>query len=508
MLWNKFNSNKNNKSRISNSLNENIDKIREIFKEDKTLVCRFLQKNNTKFCIVYINGLVKEDSITSDVISKILYSDFITNDNDLAEQLTKTILSSLSIELSSDFEYVINSILNGKSSLFIDGEGKSILIDARGFSTRSIDEPASETIVRGPREGFNESIITNLSLIRRRIPHPDLKFIFKEVGKYTKTNICIAYISSISSEGILQEVLKRLDAIEIDSILDSGYISELICDHPFSTFQTIGYTERPDVVCSKILEGRIAIIVDGSPFALTLPYLLIEAFQSNEDYYSSWLFASFNRLIRILGFFLSTTIPSLFIALSNYHQELLPTPLLLSIAAAREGVPFPTVIEAFGMIFVFEILREAGTRLPKPVGQAVSIVGVLVIGEAAVSARFISAPMVIITALTGITEFLIPQLTTSIIAYRFIILFFTAFLGFYGTMFGLFTMFIQLFSMKSFGVPYTLHAVSIDFQNIKDTAIRVPWWAMKLRPILIGAKNKVRNTSINPMKGKDNGEVS
>ncbi|CCC57936.1 spore germination protein [Caloramator australicus] len=493
-------------TKISPNIHDNLKTIKEIFKKDKTFVARCFEKNNKTLCLIYINGMVKEDIINRDIIARILDSKIERNKLSLLNYLERHILSTSHLEKSQDLEYAISSILMGKAVLFIDGELEVLIFNVKENNLRSIEEPSSETIVRGPREGFNESLITNLHLIRNRIPHPDLKFVFKEIGRYTKTPICIAYISSIASDKILQEVKKRLDEINIDGILDSGYIADLICDHPLCTFQTIGYTERPDVVCGKLLEGRIAIVVDGSPFVLTLPYLFLETFQSNEDYYTHWALASFNRILRLLGFFLSTTIPSLYVALANYHQELLPTPLLLSIAAAREGVPFPTIVEAFSMIIIFEVLREAGTRLPKPVGQAVSIVGVLVIGEAAVGARFVSAPMVIITALTGITEFLIPQLTASVILFRFIILFFTAFLGLYGTMFGLVIMFIQLFSMKSFGVPYTLHSFTIDFQNIKDTAIRVPWWAMKLRPIILGAKNKVRNKSKFIARGKYNGK--
>lgn len=504
-MWRIFNK-PNSKSKVSPYIDENLNKIKEIFRQDKTLVTRYFEKSNKNLCLLYISGMVKEDIINRDIIARILDSKIENNSLSLLDYLEKHILSISYLEKSQDLEYSVSSLLMGKAILFIDGEEEVIIFNVKENNLRSIEEPSSETIVRGPREGFTESLITNLHLIRNRIPHQDLKFIFKEIGKYTKTRICIAYISSIASEKILHEVVKRIDEIDIDGILDSGYIADLICDHPLCTFQTIGYTERPDVVCGKLLEGRIAIVVDGSPFVLTLPYLFMEAFQSNEDYYTHWFLASFNRILRLFGFFLSTTIPSLYVALTNYHQELLPTPLLLSIAAAREGVPFPTIIEAFGMIIIFETLREAGTRLPKPIGQAVSIVGVLVIGEAAVGARFVSAPMVIITALTGITEFLIPQLTASVILFRFIILFFTAFLGFYGTMFGLVIMFIQLFSMKSFGVPYTLHYFSIDFQNIKDTAIRVPWWAMKLRPIILGAKNKFRNKATFTARGKYNGE--
>ncbi|MCX7903826.1 MAG: spore germination protein [Caloramator sp.] len=477
--------------KISVDIVENIKLLKTIFLNDETIIFRTYQYNKNNFLLIYSDGMVKLDYINN-ILESIL--NIKSNEKITIHSLINS-LPSAHIQISEDFDEVIGSILTGYAVILIDGEDKALLIKAKESNARNVEEPPSESIIRGPREGFTESLLINLSLIRRRIPHKDLKFLFKTIGRYTKTQICIAYINSIASEKIVNEVINRLDNIDIDGIMDSGYISELICDHPFCPFQTIGSTERPDVACGKLLEGRIVILVDGSPFVLTLPYLFIESFQSCEDYYVNFIFASFNRILRLLGFILTTFIPSLYISLVNFHQELLPTPLVLSITAARNGVPFPTVVEAFGMIFLFEILREAGTRLPKPIGQAVSIVGALIIGDAAVTARFVSAPMVIITALTGITEFLIPQLTWAVIIYRFLILFLSSFFGLYGMFFGILIMFIRLLSLKSFGVPYTLHTISLNPQDIKDTSIRGPWWAMKYRPIILGAKNIIRSRS-------------
>ncbi|MDO6354929.1 spore germination protein [Caloramator sp. CAR-1] len=485
---------KEKSQKLSSDIYENMKLIKTIFLNDKTIIFRTYHQDKNTFMLIYSDGMVKTDYINNilESIINVNIKDKITID------FLKNHLPSANIQTSEDFDEVIGCILTGYVVILINDDNRALLIKAKEGNTRNIEEPPSESIIRGPREGFTESLLINLSLIRRRIPHKDLKFLFKSIGKYTKTQICIAYINSIASEKIINEVINRLDDINIDGILDSGYIAELICDNPFCPFQTIGATERPDVACAKLLEGRVIILVDGSPFVLTIPYLFIESFQSCEDYYVNFIFASFNRILRILGFILTTFIPSLYISLVNFHQELLPTPLVLSITAARNGIPFPTVVEAFGMIFLFEILREAGTRLPKPIGQAVSIVGALIIGDAAVTARFVSAPMVIITALTGITEFLIPQLTWAVIIYRFIILLFSSFFGLYGMFFGILIMFIRLLSLKSFGVPYTLHTISIDLQDIKDTSIRGPWWAMKYRPIILGAKNVIRNKSQKP----------
>ncbi len=246
-----------------------------------------------------------------------------------------------------------------------------------------------------------------------------------------------------------------------------------------------------------MLEGRISILCDGTPFVSTLPYLFIEYFQASEDYYNNYIFATINRLIRIIGFFLSTSVPAIYVALTTYHQEMIPTPLLLSISAAREGVPLPTVIEAMIMLFTFEIIREAGVRLPAAIGQAVSIVGALVLGQAAVAARLISAPMVIVTALTGISSFLTPQMIETLILIRFILLALSSFLGLYGYIFGIIGIFIHLMSLRSFGVPYMLNVSPINKQDVKDTAIRAPWWYMYYRPKLISDRNSVRKADAN-----------
>ncbi|MEL7597183.1 MAG: spore germination protein [Clostridiaceae bacterium] len=330
---------------------------------------------------------------------------------------------------------------------------------------------------------------TNISLIRRKINSPELKFKYKDLGKITKTKICICYIEGLVSKEILEDLNSRLDKIKIDGILESGYIEEKIKDHPYSIFDTIGNTERPDVVAAKLLEGRIALICDGTPSVLTIPFVFIEYFQSSEDYNNNFIYGSFNRILRITGFILSTSVPAIYTALVTFHQELIPTQLILSIAAARKGTPFPTIIEAIFMIAIFEILREAGTRLPKNVGQAISIVGALVLGEAAVSAGFVSAPIVIVVAITSISKFSVPKMAIVIMVIKSIFLLLPGFLGLYGYIFGMIGLSLYLFSMKSFGVEYMLKFGSMSKEDLKDQAIRVPWEFMKNKSKFIIGKN-------------------
>jgi len=298
----------------------------------------------------------------------------------------------------------------------------------------------------------------------------------------------------MASEKILTELVERLDKIDIDGVLDSNYIQELIKDEPLSPFKTIGNTERPDVVAAKLLEGRFAVIVDGSPSALTLPFLFIEYFQVNEDYYQNYIFSSINRLLRIIAAYITISTPAFYVGLTTYQQEMIPEELLFSISASRRGVPFPTIVEAVVMILIFELLREAGTRMPESIGQTVNIVGALVLGQAAVEARFVSSPIIIVTALTGITGLITPKIKGPIISLRFILLFLSAVLGLYGYTFGVMGLFIHLFSMRSFGIPYMLRLGSLRPEDVKDTVVRAPLWFMYFRPQLLSPRNPLRRS--------------
>lgn len=480
---------------LTTSLSENINLFKQIFSNDFAFITREFQNkhlNSVKFCILYFKGMVDTELLNEHVIEPILLGNLENFSLNLIDELQYKIIVSSDITPSNDFQTIIDSMIYGDTILLVDGYDEALIINSKSWPSRSIDEPESAQVVRGPREGFVESILTNISLVRRRIKNPNLKFKCKELGVQTHTKICIAYIEGVADENILSELEKRLDQIEIDGILDSGYIQEFIKDAPYSPFETVGANERPDIVAGKLLEGRIAVFVDGSPFVLTVPYIMIEYFQANEDYYNNFLFASFNRIIRAASGLLSISIPGLYLAIAAYHQEMLPTSLLISISAARQNVPFPTVVSIFAMLTIFDIVREVGTRIPTPIGQAINIVGALVLGEAAADANLVSAPVIIITAFTGMTKLLNPNLLGAIIILRTLLLFASAFLGIYGFILGYLAIVLHMMSLRSFGVPYMLNATSIKEQTAKDAWIRAPWWIMSLRPKLIGKKNLLR----------------
>jgi spore germination protein KA len=491
---------------ITMSIEQNINSLKEVFKGDEMVAFRELKAaglNNLRCCLVYVDGMANKEIINRDIINPILSNsiNFSSTEENILDIFEKQIINSCGLQKTKNFESITKSIIYGDTALFIDGAPSAIILSTIGWERRSIQEPESETVVKGPREGFTESLNVNISLIRKRIKSPGLKFIFKEIGTRTRTKICICYIQGIADVKILNEVVKRVDSINIDGIVDSKYIQESIKDNRYSIFTTIGDTERPDIVAAKLLEGRFALICDGSPSVLTVPFVFIEYFQTNEDYYNDYAFQSYNRLTRLFGFFLSTSVPAIYVALVTFHQELIPTSLILSIYSARQTIPFPSVVEAFLMLIAFGIFTEAGIRTPKAIGQALGIVGTLILGDAAVNARFVSAPIVIVVALTGISALMIPKALGPSLILRYVFLLFAAFLGLYGYFLSVEFLFLYLCSIKSFGVPYMLSTTSYNPQDIKDTAIRVPFENMKLRPKLI-AKDRVRQSSGKPNGGK------
>ncbi len=499
---------------FSNSLMQNIAMLKEIFKNDDTIKFREFDNKYSKalkYCVIYADGMINKQMVDEYIIEKLMSTNFediktqqILSPENILDIIIKKVIIVGEGKKSKDIDETLKDMMYGDTIVLIDGIPETLVFDTKGWPVRAIAEPPSEKVVRGSREGFTESIMSNTTLIRRRVRNKDLKFEFMEIGTRTKTKVAVCYIEGLAKEEILKELKTRLQNINIDGVIESQYIDEYIKDAPLSLFKTIGNTESPDVVSGKLLEGRIAVLCDGTPFVLTLPYIFLEYFQVYEDYYNNYIYSSFNRLLRFLAFFLGVSVPALYIAVTAYHQELIQTSLLLSIYSSRLGIPFPIVVEAIVMLIGFDILREAGTRLPQPVGQAVSIVGALILGDAAVNARIISAPMVIIVAMTGISSFLIPKMIGVFMVVRLILLILASLLGLYGYMFGVMGLFIYLVSLRSFGVPYMASMANISnisSETIRDAAIRVPWWLMNYRPNLI-PKDRRRQNKIKGQKGR------
>lgn len=498
---------------ILKKLEDNIQAIKtETGNSNDVVIREFVigRDQSVNAALVFVDGMANVDVINGDIMKPLMFKAVI-NDAILKEKdsflayISESVISVNEVELAEDLFDAINGFLNGDVVLIIDGFEKAIIINSKGWEARSVNEPASEAVVRGPRESFTENLRTNTSLIRRKIKNQALTLEAMVIGRKTRTNIAIAYIRGVAKQELIDEVKKRMKAIKTDSILDTGYIEQFIEDAPGSIFATIGFTEKPDVVAAKILEGRIAIIADGTPFVLTAPYLFLESFQAAEDYYFRPYFTTMTRIIRIIGYAITILAPALYVAITTYHQELLPTSLLITMASSREGVPFPAFVESLIMIVLFEILREAGIRLPRPVGQAMSIVGALVIGESAVSAGLIGAPMVIVVALTAVSGFLAPNQNDSAVIMRIILLVMGATFGGFGITMGLLGALVHMASLESFGYPYLSPTVPFDLEDSKDAVLRAPIWMMLSRPKGMAVDRQRKKYTIPPAgKTKDN----
>ncbi|WP_047386504.1 spore germination protein, partial [Bacillus cereus] len=423
---------------LKQSVSANEEVLRKVFENCSDIVFRpIIIESQNKILFIYIDGLTDTKVVEQVVLKPMMFEGLpsgVKSVDSVGEIIQNQLIAVSQVKTISKVREVIEAVLKANIVILTEGESQALVADLKGFEKRGIEEPAAEISVRGPRDGFTETIRVNTSLIRRRIRSQKLKMEPYSIGELSQTDVVIAYIEGIAPDSVLDEVRQRVKRIQIDGVLESAFIEEFIEDQPFSPFPQIQNTERPDAVCASLLEGKVAILVDNTPFVLIVPMTFWTGLQAAEDYYERSIYTTFVRWIRLILINISLFLPSLYVAITTFHPKLIPTNLLISIAAAREGIPFPAVIEALMMEFLFEGLREAGVRLPKPVGSAVSIVGALVIGQAAVQAGIISAPLVIVVATTGIASFAFPRynLGTAYRMLRFPMLLLAGMLGLYG----------------------------------------------------------------------------
>lgn len=479
---------------ISRDLNKNLEQIKSIFANCSDIVYReFLigYKTPVKAALIYVDGLIDKVAVHDHLLKSLTLEargsepDEELLSDDLYQWIDGATITVAEKKQVENLDDVMSSFLSGDTALLIDGWNKALVIGTKGWASRGISEPDSEVVIRGPREGFTETIRINTSMIRRRVQSEKLKIESRKVGIYTQTDVAILYMEGIVNPRIVKEVQKRLDKInEVDSILESGCIEQYIEDHPYSPFPQIQYTERPDKVVAYLLEGRVIIMVDGSPNCLIVPTVFVQFLQSPEDYYSRILMSTVLRWIRFIGVFTAITLPALYIAITTFHQEMIPTRLALSISGAREGVPFPAFVEALTMEISLELLREASVRLPGVIGSTLGIVGALIVGQAAVEAKLVAPQMVIVVALTAIGSFTVPSFAASIPLrlIRFPLMILGAILGLYGVALGWIAILIHMISLKSFGYPYMEPLAPLRVSELKDVFIRSPRWQMMTTP--------------------------
>jgi spore germination protein KA len=491
---------------ISKDLQENVDRIRNVLGTSDDLVVREFSvgaKGELDAVLIYIDGLTDGKIINDFILRSLMFEtrhgepDVAVRKSEIHEKFTRFALTIGEVKNAANLKDSLKALLAGDGILLLDGSDKAILPNIKGWERRGIEEPNTESVVRGPRDGFTETLRVNTAQIRRRLQDPDLRIKNLTVGKRTNTNVVLIYIEGIADPKVVAEAERRIQKIDIDGALESGYIEQFIEDSHWSPFPQIQNTERPDKATSNLLEGKIVIIVDGSPFALIAPAIFTQFYQSPEDYYERFLISTLIRFIRMVSMFIALLLPSMYISFSSFHPEMIPSKLVIAMAAGRSTVPFPSIVEALLMEATMEILREASVRLPGPIGPTIGIVGALVVGQAAVQAGIVSPIMVIIVALTTIGSFASPSYSAAIALrmLRFPIMIIAAIFGLYGIMLAIILIVIHLSALKSFGVPYLTPLSPRRFLDMKDSLVRAPLYWMQKRPTFLSVGDVIRSTN-------------
>lgn len=467
------------------NLKDNLKVLKEkLTSEDLTFLSVKLGKSSA--CLIFVNDLISKDAVGELVLKP------------LSEYKGKPSADIINIFNSPekkkifDTDTIIEDVLEGNAVLVMDGLDFSISFGLKHFEKRAITEPPTSTVLKGPREGFVECLPVNISLMRRKLKTPDLTFENLSIGKYSKTPVAICYIKGIAKYSLVKKIKRKLQSIDLDAVLDSSYVSKLLGEHDISIFKQIGNTEKPDILAAKILEGRVAIFVDGSPIALTVPYLLLEDFQSASDYYNSSYSATIARGVRLLSVILSLFLPAVFVASELFHLQLIPLSFLLTIVNSIKGIPLSPSYEMFFTLLIFEILNEASVRMPKYVGMVVSIVGGLVLGETAVTAGIISAPTLMIIALSGICLYTVPELEQTFSVLRILLLIIGGSAGCYGILVTVALFIIHLITFENYSTPLLAPFSPLVKEDLKDGLYKGLLAEMTHRPKSLKNYNKRR----------------
>ncbi|MBO8141823.1 MAG: spore germination protein [Firmicutes bacterium] len=459
--------------RLSGNARRDAEHIRRLLGEPPELVIRPIDGAESQAILVYIDGLVDQNQVAEHIIAPLTREPSAKAREPFPAQQSR--LETL--------DGAASALLLGHCVLLRDREGATAY-DVRNWAKRAVEQVQTEPTEVGPREGFTEDLATNLALVRRRLRTHRFRSEQFVLGEQTRTQVRLLYLAGIARNELVAEVRHRLRSVDIDGVLGINHVDELTSDNPLSPFPSTVTTERPDRVASMMLEGNVAILVDGSPLALVMPGTFSALLQSSDDFHQRFFYASFTRMVRWISVAVGLMAPSIYVSLISYHHELVPTRLLFTIAASREGIPFPPIIEAVLMEMAFEVLREAGLRMPRQFGQALSIVGVLVIGESAVRAGLVSPLMIVVVGMTAIATFAIPAtpLANAIRLLRFPMMALAGVLGLFGVFFGFMLVVGLLVSSRSYGVPYLTPVIPVWFKGLQDATFRGPVWWHQMRP--------------------------
>lgn len=482
------------KQPLFESVSENLNVIKSHFGESQDIKLREVIINGRKALFALCDGMVNSLQLAQLVVDPIMRSEIRTKSALEQYQYIRDCVSN-AVEQSEaqTFEDIEYYMMSGFVVFLLDGVNSALVMGIQGWAKRGIDEPSNEAMAIGAKEGFIESLNDNVALVRKRLKTNDLTFDMLKLGEESTTGVSVCYLKSKADKKIVEEVKRRLQSIPVQTVIDFGCLQPYLDTDRVSLFSGVGNTERPDTLAAKLLDGRVGVMVDGTPFVMIVPYLFSENFQSLDDYDSRPFYATFIRLLKYFSFILSILLPGLYVAVGTFHQELLPSNLLFNVAVAEMRTPFSLMVEAIIIFTMYEIMREAGLRLPKSIGHAVSIIGAIVIGEATVSAGLIGAPMLIVVALTAISSYVVYPLYEPVAILRLIFIILGGVLGIYGIMVCTALLMINLASIDCYGIPYTAPIAPFDKKAMEDTFVRVGWKTLNKHRFLI---QKMRGVSV------------
>lgn len=462
--------------KIFAEISDNKNKLKKDFTDCSDFLLRECIVGGRKCIVCVLDGMINSLQLSQMIMRPILSYKF---DNDapysVYETIKQRVVSSLEMNEAENFEDAYFFLFSGFAVVFVDGMPKCLVMGIQGFEKRKTGEPSNEPNIKGAKECFTETLNDNKAMLHRRIKSPSLKIKQFKIGNQIKTSVAVCYLESAVDTRLVADVESRILSAPIDEVCDYGEIAAFLDSGIKSYFTAVGNTERPDTLCSKLSEGRVAVLVDGSPYAMYVPYLFTDSFSTVDDYNNRPFYATFNRLLKYFSFVISVILPGFYVAVGTYHQELLPPSLMYTVAAAEASTPFSLMQEAVMVLILYEIMREAGLRLPKAIGHAVSIIGALVIGDAVVNAGLVGTPMLVVVAVTAIASYVIYPLYESISVLRIIFILLGGFTGIYGVMLGVCTLCVNITSLNPYGVPYSSPISPLSKKNAADVFYRADW---------------------------------
>ncbi|MBQ9728069.1 MAG: spore germination protein [Clostridia bacterium] len=476
-------------------MQKNLQKFKQLLPSEDILTYEFETRDRTACAIVYADGIVNKE-LLGELVARPLSSLSLSASSKTEPQTLLSAIQKTALfpELKTVESYVggMKEILDGNSLLLVDGLPLGVIVGAKLLPNRAVIEPPTDVAIKGPREGFIEDVKTNMALLRKRLKTPDLRFETTRVGKRSDTAVSLCYLSGICDEKVKKAIVKKLKSVELDCVPDSSYIAAVLSPRPHSLFRAVGTTEKPDILAAKLSEGRIGILVDGSPIALTVPYILSEDLQSSEDYFVSPFSATIFRLIRVLSLFIATLLPAFYVSAQLFKMQLLPLGLMLTIASGSRDLPLSPSLEMFVVLLIFEALKEASARMPKYVGMSLSVVGALVLGETAVSAGFLSTPSIIIIALSAISLYTVPNFVETGSVLRWLFLIVGGSVGPFGIVLLVAFVLYYLITSDSFGAPPLAPFSPLIARDLRDSAVKYDLYSLNTRPKIFRSPNKTR----------------